>query len=117
MADVLRWYRYYQNNPYGRTNLAPVTGIGKVVWIQAVSPAHADSRARYLGLYFDEGFNVDCHCCGTRWSAQDTGYGEESYDDLPATIGEFYSPSYAHPVDGPFFELPVRVGSRRYDTA
>jgi hypothetical protein len=52
-----------------------------------------------------------------RWSRQDTGYGEGSYEDSPEETSGFYSPAYAHPIEGPFFEIPVRVGSGRYDTA
>jgi hypothetical protein len=111
MADVLRWYRYYQNNSYGVDHVDPHTGIGKMTYVQAVSPAHADNRAEELGLYFDENFNVDCDCCGTRWSRQDTGYGEDSYEDLPGETSGFCSPAYAHPIEGPFFEIPVRAGS------
>jgi hypothetical protein len=107
VPDVLRWYRYYQNNSFGLNQVEARTGIGKVVWIQAVSPAHADNRAEDIGLYFDENFDMDCDCCGTRWSAQDTWYGEDSYEDLPGKTSAFYSPAYAHPIEGEFREIPV----------
>ena len=109
----MTWYRYYQNNSYGENHIDPHSGIGKVVLLEAESPAEADARAQEIGVYFDPYFAIDCSCCGTRWSEQSHGYGlTEGYDyytEVPEYIEPFYSPGYAHPREGGFFEIPVRA--------
>jgi hypothetical protein len=69
------FYAYSQNNSFG------VFQGPHEVYVEADSAEQADDRATNSGLvYFDPFYEVDCECCGTRWS-----YASEydRLDDLP----------------------------------
>lgn len=69
------WYEYHQNNSGGYH-----TGPALVVWVEADSADEANARFLTIdGCYFDDEYEYDCDCCGTRWYAQwsdDNGYAE-----------------------------------------
>jgi len=95
-----RWYRYSQNNSGGRMDIDPAIGIGEAVFVEAIDSYHANSRAERIGLYFDgveDG--QDCGCCGDRWCS---AYDEYDGYDRPFFV-RFYDPTYAHPIEGPFY--------------
>lgn len=59
----MKFYRYRQNNSFGRFE-----GPAEVVYIQAPSAHAADAIAEEHGVYFDGVWlGVDCGCCGDRW--------------------------------------------------
>jgi hypothetical protein len=105
---MAKWYRYYQNNSFGVTDEDPAVGLGHVVYIEATSPGHADHRAQEVGIYFDENYSIDCRCCGTRWDPQDCYWsGDEGVKNPPEFVSEFYARAFAHPIEGPFYEIPI----------
>ena len=64
-----KYYLYEQNNSGG-----VFSEPAKNVLIQAKSAKEANRIAEANGVYFDEDYNIDCECCGTRWSKQDGKY-------------------------------------------
>jgi hypothetical protein len=60
------FYEYYQNNSGG--SFIMNDDVAHFVFIEADSAKEADARAEEIGIYFDDNFDVDCECCGTRWS-------------------------------------------------
>lgn len=99
-----QWFEFSQNNSFGEWDHDPDTGIGYEVWIEATGPEHANERAEQIGLYFD---GSDCPCCGNRWH-ETWGSGR---DDAPTTVDLIFDwgvPSYAHPLEGEFYQLTDR---------
>ena len=60
------FYHYDQNNSGGGFIVNDRVTFNVI--IEADSPKEADERAQEVGIYFDDNFEVDCRCCGTRWS-------------------------------------------------
>ena len=103
-----KFYKYSQNNTGGSYNIDKARGIGKFVFVEAISPEDANKRARLIGLYFD-GYG-DCECCGNRWHEQ---YSEKEGQEVPKIFGQDVSvgkfkgfcgtigiDSYIHYLDG-----------------
>lgn len=59
------FYMYDQNNSGG--SFIVNDDVAHTVFIEADSPSEADEKAEEIGIYFDDGYEVDCECCGTRW--------------------------------------------------
>lgn len=71
MNNKLQFFTYKQNNSYGRIEIND--NIKHIVIIEAYSASEANEIAERIGIYFDEGYAVDCTCCGTRWSRASLG--------------------------------------------
>lgn len=110
------FYTYNQNNSGGA--FEETSGIAQFVIIEANSADEANERAIDAGIYFDEEYQIDCDCCGTRW---DTFWGNPDevpsvYGD-PVADGEIYmrypawtSPAgYIHYLDGRVESFEVRT--------
>lgn len=69
------FFTYDQNNPYGKFE-----GPAIAVIVEADSPTEADTIAMTLGVYFDEGYQLDCECCGSRWGRASEGTTEPLLD-------------------------------------
>ena len=67
----MAFFHYSQNNSGGSFRTDAARGIAHHVIIEAESSATADDRAEKIGLYFDGcAKDIDCPCCGDRWSRQ-----------------------------------------------
>jgi hypothetical protein len=71
----MTYFIYRQNNSGGSFDLPAVK-----VAIKADSPADADAIALENGIYFDPEFEIDCDCCGNRWS-EASEY--DKFDEVP----------------------------------
>lgn len=61
-----KFYEFRQNNSGGSFDIG--NGLGRVVWIEALSADDANNRAEAVGIYFDGCEKQrDCECCGDRW--------------------------------------------------
>lgn len=92
------FYTYDQNNSGGGFEVDEERGISHFVIVEADSAEEADSRAEGIGIYFDDGYEIDCECCGSRWNPS---YG--SGDEVPEVYGD---PAETHRskwkwIDGP----------------
>ncbi len=66
------YYLYRQNNSYGLT-----TTPARYVVIEADNKQESNDKfIKIDGCYFDDGYNIDCPCCGHRWE-----YNPEVKDD------------------------------------
>lgn len=78
-----RFWHFRQNNSGG--NFTQNNWLDVHVVIEAKSAAHANERAKKIGIYFDgvdEG--IDCGCCGDRWyPASGVGYSEPAVYSVP----------------------------------
>ncbi|QOI66938.1 hypothetical protein SEA_GARDENSTATE_26 [Microbacterium phage GardenState] len=83
----MSFHTFDQNNSGGSFDVDPERGIASVVIIEADSAEEANARAEDIGLYFDDSYDIDCDCCGTRWSA---AWGDG--DDVPTVYGVERSP-------------------------
>ena len=74
------FFQYRQNNSFGTWE-----GPQNII-VEADSPGEADELAVAHGIvYFDGCANdVDCSCCGDRWSRS----WEDAGDDVPSIYGE-----------------------------
>jgi len=108
---MTKFYEYRQNNSGGSFDIDDAAGIGVRVWIEATDSDHADSRAESIGIYFngvdDE---MDCECCGDRWSAAWAADGE----DKPTTFDQKYDfmwhdTIYIHNMDGTIERIKKEV--------
>ena len=69
------FYEYNQNNSGGGFDVND--NVTYSVIIEADSADEADRKAEEIGIYFDDDYDIDCECCGTRWSRA-WGDGEET---------------------------------------
>ena len=58
----MTYYTYRQNNS-GGSFVSPAMNVV----IKAETPEQADTIAIANGIYFDDNYEIDCSCCGTRW--------------------------------------------------
>ena len=66
------YYLYRQNNSYGLT-----TPPAKYVVIEGDNIEEASNKFITIdGCYFDDGYAIDCRCCGYRWE-----YDAQEIDD------------------------------------
>ena len=59
----MSFYLFRQNNSGGAFE-----GPAIKVYIEASDAIEATMIAMTHGLYFDDDYDIDCACCGTRWS-------------------------------------------------
>jgi hypothetical protein len=69
------FYEYDQNNSGG--SFIVNDDVTYNVIIEADSAKQADAKAEDIGIYFDDDYDVDCECCGTRWSRTYSDGSEE----------------------------------------
>ena len=94
------FYEYDQNNSGG--GFIVNDDVTYNVIIEADSADEADRRAEEIGIYFDDNYEVDCECCGTRWSYAYSGektpmiYGKpvEDHNEIWANDGEPWAHVY-----------------------
>ena len=80
-----KFFTFNQNNLGGSFSYDESSGISEWVIIEAKNADQANDRAECIGLYFDGwGSEMDCPCCGDRWSR----VWEEEGDDFPSIYGE-----------------------------
>jgi len=69
------FYEYRQNNSGGSFDVSDT--VTYHVIIEAPSAVVADGIAKEIGIYFDGvGKDLDCECCGDRWSAASRYWAE-----------------------------------------
>lgn len=73
----MTYYNYRQNNSGGSFSTPAINLV-----VKADSPADADAIALANGVYFDPTFEIDCDCCGNRWSSAVDGWVSTS-DTIP----------------------------------
>ena len=73
----MTYYNYRQNNS-GGSFIDPAISVV----IKADSPEQADAIALTKGIYFDPEFEIDCDCCGNRWSSA-VEWGVSTSDEIP----------------------------------
>ena len=78
------FYAYRQNNS-GGDFCAPAVAV----IVSAPSAAQANVAAQAAGVYFDEDFEIDCECCGTRWNELDDAWdkGYATFEDACEDAG------------------------------
>ena len=59
----MSFYTFHQNNSGGTFTLPAIN-----VSVEADSADEANDIAESHGVYFDDDYEVDCECCGQRWS-------------------------------------------------
>ena len=80
-----KFFTFDQNNSGGSFDVDLKAGISETVIIEAADCEQANDRAEEIGLYFDGCENdMDCECCGDRWSRAWNGDGK----DKPTLYGE-----------------------------
>ena len=79
----MRYFSYVQNNSGGFYEGPAITVI-----VEAETPEGADASAESVGVYFDPDCNIDCECCGSRWSScVDWDDGHEEVEDAFVYLG------------------------------
>jgi len=78
------WYEYRQTNSGGSFDFT--TDLGQYVWVEARNASEADGYAQYIGIYFDKDYNIDCDCCGTRWSPADSHWTHSGKETLAESL-------------------------------
>lgn len=90
----MAFYTYDQNNSGG--GFVSDNNVTFTIIIEAPSASEADTKAEEIGIYFDDDYEMDCPCCGTRWSRAWDSDGEET----PTVCGkpvEDYQEGWAKP--------------------
>lgn len=76
-----RYFTFNQNNSGGSFTYNESAGIGHFVIVEAIDAAHANARARQIGIYFNGcESDMDCSCCGDRWYEV---WNDEQGTDVP----------------------------------
>ena len=87
------FYHYRQNNSGGGFDCDD--NVHMNVIIEANSANQANNKAKSIGIYFDGvGKNMDCDCCGDRWSCVDDDDGTEVPSMYGTSLNEFQADSY-----------------------
>lgn len=74
----MKFYTFSQNNSGGRFVIDESRGITYFVIIEANSSEEANKKAEDIGLYFNGcAKEMDCDCCGDRWSHAWDNEGDE----------------------------------------
>ena len=76
----MKFYEFRQNNSGGS-----FSGPAIAVYIEANNSDEADRIAQTKGIYFDDDYEIDCDCCGTRW--------HRSYENSAVLFSEIPEPS------------------------
>lgn len=80
-----KFFTFNQNNSGGSFSYDESSGISECVIIEAKDADQANDRAECIGLYFDGcSDEMDCPCCGDRWSR----VWKEDGDEIPSLYGE-----------------------------
>jgi len=78
------FYTYDQNNSGGFFKEP-----AHYVIVEADNEFEADAIAIQNGVYFDPDFNIDCECCGPRWTAMSNSlWRSNEPTDEPLIYGE-----------------------------
>ena len=78
------FFVFHQNNSYGKFK-----GPALNIIVEAGTPAEANSKALSVdGYYLDEDYQIDCSCCGTRWSEIYEGFDQPDGYTVFATLDE-----------------------------
>ena len=80
-----KYYLYEQNNSGG-----VFTEPAKNVIVKASSYSEANRIAEENGVYFDEEYNIDCDCCGMRWSKHDSNEDYNVYTTQKEAMSSAY---------------------------
>ena len=90
------FYVFQQNNSGGSWDIDELTGIGKIVIVEADNEDLAVEEAEKIGLYFDGvRKGIDCGCCGDRWDAYPDEY-DTLYDISECVAIANSKPVYVH---------------------
>lgn len=71
-----KYYVFSQNNSGGVFD-----GPAKNIIIKAASENEANQIAEANGVYFDDDYEIDCECCGTRWERANKYFAYDSIDE------------------------------------
>lgn len=82
-GDNLKYYVFHQNNT-GGVFIAPA----KNIIVKAENIELANKKAEEYGVYFDEAYEIDCECCGTRWNSATEYYAFNTQEDALQAIYE-----------------------------
>lgn len=103
------FYTFDQNNSGGVFREDRLAGISVYVIVEADSEAEAIEKALYIGIYFDDTYDIDCECCGQRWSRWITGY------EQPLIYGQLadgsWQPRYHKWAEGPEAYIHYKDGT------
>lgn len=109
-----KFFTFDQNNSGGKFDYDLEAGISSTVIIEAANANQANDRAEEIGLYFDGCENdIDCECCGDRWSKawEDGGndkpslYGEDVFE---AKSGWYRDVVFIHYLDGKIEKVKLK---------
>jgi hypothetical protein len=103
------FYIYDQNNSGGGFTVDE--DVTYNVIIEADSADEANRKAEEIGIYFDDNYEYDCECCGTRWSRAWSNEGEET----PMIYGDAVEDYYEAWVKGgePYAHVYYKDGTKR----
>lgn len=73
---MLKFYRVSQNNSGGVFQEPAL-----YVYAEAETPEKAWEMMCAAGCYSDENYDVDCECCGTRWSEPWDSFSTDELDE------------------------------------
>ena len=112
-----KFFEFNQNNSGGSFDFDEKAGISHYVIIEAESAEAANTRAEYIGLYFNGCEEQrDCDCCGDRWySAYGNGDPVPSLYGEPITEAESYSKwmkgpeGFVHYLDGRIESFDIKI--------
>jgi hypothetical protein len=102
------FYEYDQNNSGGGFIMNDDVAVNVI--IEADSTVEANAKAEEIGIYFDDDYDIDCECCGTRWSR---AYGDG--DETPMIYGtpvEDYNGSWT-PYGKAYAHVYYKDGTKR----
>ncbi len=77
----MSYFEFHQNNSGGSFTTPAINVI-----VKADNAEQANAIALANGIYFDPEFEIDCDCCGNRWSEADDYF---ALDTIPE-VSEFY---------------------------
>lgn len=81
------FYTYDQNNSGG--GFMSNDSVTFTVIIEASSADEANDRAEEIGIYFDDDYEMDCPCCGPRWSRAWESDGAETPTIYGKPVAEY----------------------------
>jgi hypothetical protein len=81
------FYIYDQNNSGG--GFIVDDEVTYNVIIEADSADEANRKAEEIGIYFDDNYEYDCSCCGTRWSRAWSNDGDAEPEIYGKPVAEY----------------------------
>lgn len=91
------FFEYSQNNSGGGFDFEEWK-VTEYVIVEADDDNEADRIAQGLGVYFDDNYEIDCDCCGTRWSQA------SSWDKSPLP-SKYGTPIWRQYLNPPTFDI------------